>query len=68
MVGCSSHCVAMAAFRVADAVGSRPGVLLFGVSPGGMEKIFPERQDVDATMNKKLMAKYHMEVIGPPIE
>lgn len=48
-------------------VGSRPGVLLFGVSAGGFEKMFAERQGVDAETNKKLMAKYHMEVVAPPL-
>ena len=48
-------------------VGTTPGVLLFGVSAGGFEKMFAEREGVDAATNKKLMEKYHMEVVGPPI-
>lgn len=48
-------------------VGSQPGVLLFGVSAGGLEKMFAERQDVDAATNMKLMKKYHMVAVGPPI-
>jgi hypothetical protein len=31
--------------------------LLFGVTPGGFEKMFAERQGVDADTNQKLMAK-----------
>ena len=48
-------------------VGRRPGVLLFGVSAGGFEKMFAEREGVDAETNRKLMKKYHMEVVGPPL-
>jgi quercetin dioxygenase-like cupin family protein len=49
-------------------VGQSPGVLLFGVSAGGFEKMFAEREGVDAAANKRLMDKYHMEVVGPPIK
>lgn len=49
-------------------VGQSPGVLLFGVSGGGFEKMFAEREGVDAATNKRLMQKYHMEVVGPPIQ
>ena len=49
-------------------IGKEPGVLLFGVSAGGFEKMFAERQGVDAETNKKLMAKYHMEVVAPPLQ
>lgn len=48
-------------------VGTGPGVLLFGVTPGGFEMMFAERQGVDAETNKKLMEKYHMQVVGPPL-
>jgi quercetin 2,3-dioxygenase len=48
-------------------VGADPGVLLFGVTPGGFEKMFAERQGVDADTNRRLMAKYHMQVVGPPL-
>ena len=47
--------------------GTNPGVLLFGVTPGGFEKMFAERQGVDADTNKRLMEKYHMQVVGPPL-
>jgi len=29
--------------------------------------MFAERQDVDAATNMKLMKKYHMVAVGPPI-
>ena len=48
-------------------VGTNQGVLLFGVTPGGFEKMFAERQGVDADTNKRLMEKYHMQVVGPPL-
>src|SRR5438270_4153998 len=32
-------------------IGTEPGVLLFGVTPGGFEKMFAERQGVDAVRN-----------------
>jgi mannose-6-phosphate isomerase-like protein (cupin superfamily) len=48
-------------------VGTEPGVLLFGVAPGGFEMMFAERQGVDAETNKQLMAKHHMQVVGPPL-
>jgi quercetin dioxygenase-like cupin family protein len=47
--------------------GANPGVLLFGVTPGGFERMFAERQGVDADTNKRLMEKYHMRVVGPPL-
>lgn len=48
-------------------IGAHPGVLIFGVTPGGFEKMFAERQGVDADTNKRLMEKYHMQVVGPPL-
>ena len=49
-------------------IGTEPGVLLFGVTPGGFEKMFAERQGVDADTNQKLMAKHHMQVgFGTPL-
>ncbi|HET6969705.1 MAG TPA: cupin domain-containing protein [Phenylobacterium sp.] len=48
-------------------VGAEPGVLLFGVTPGGLETMFAQRQGVDAETNKKLMQEHQMEVVGPPI-
>ncbi len=49
-------------------VGMEPGVLLEGVAPGGFEKMFEERQGVDAETNRALMKKYRMEVVGPPLQ
>lgn len=49
-------------------VGSTPGVLLAGVTPGGFEKIFKERQGVDAETNRALMKAHHMAVVGPPLK
>jgi uncharacterized RmlC-like cupin family protein len=48
-------------------VGTEPGVLLFGITPGGFEMMFAHRQGVDAEANKKLMAEHHMEIVGPPL-
>ena len=48
-------------------VGTEPGVLLVGVTPGGFEKMFEERQGVDAETNRALMRKHKMEVVGPPL-
>src|SRR4051812_40632779 len=47
--------------------GTEPGVLLFGVTPGGFEKMFADRQGVDAETNQKLMAAHHMHIVGPPL-
>ncbi|MFN0317809.1 MAG: cupin domain-containing protein [Burkholderiales bacterium] len=49
-------------------VGAEPGVLLVGVTPGGFEKIFEERQGVDADTNRALMKAHNMEVVGPPLK
>ena len=49
-------------------VGAEPGVLIVGVTPGGFEKMFEERQGVDAETNRTLMKAYHMEVVGPPLK
>ena len=47
--------------------GTEPGVLLFGVTPGGFEKMFADRQGVDSETNQKLMATHHMHIVGPPL-
>jgi quercetin 2,3-dioxygenase len=49
-------------------VGTAPGVLLVGVTPGGFEKMFAERQGVDAETNRSLMKMHNMEVVGPPLQ
>jgi len=48
-------------------VGTEPGVLLFGVTPGGFEMMFAARQGVDSDTNQKLMAGHHMQIVGPPL-
>lgn len=48
--------------------GSEPGVILVGVVPGGFERMFEEREGVDAEANQELMKKHHMETVGPPIQ
>jgi quercetin 2,3-dioxygenase len=49
-------------------VGAEAGVLLVGVTPGGFEKMFEERQGVDAETNRALMKRHKMEVVGPPLQ
>jgi mannose-6-phosphate isomerase-like protein (cupin superfamily) len=49
-------------------VGAKPGVLLVGVTPGGFERMFQERQGVDADKQRALMKTYNMEIVGPPLE
>jgi mannose-6-phosphate isomerase-like protein (cupin superfamily) len=49
-------------------VGTEPGVILVGVTPGGFEKSFQERQGADAEALKVLANKYHLEVVGPPLQ
>jgi mannose-6-phosphate isomerase-like protein (cupin superfamily) len=49
-------------------VGTKPGMLLVGVTPGGFEKMFQERQGVDAETQRALMKTHNMEVVGPPLE
>ena len=48
-------------------VGTEPGVLLVGVTPGGFEKMFAERQGADPETNRTLMKMHSMEVVGPPL-
>jgi mannose-6-phosphate isomerase-like protein (cupin superfamily) len=48
-------------------VGTKPGVLLLGVTPGGLEMMFAERPGVDPEANRKLMKMHNMEVVGPPL-
>ena len=49
-------------------IGTEPGVLLVGVTPGGFERMFKERQGVDAETNRAIMKKHNMEEVGPPFE
>jgi len=48
-------------------LGPNPGVLLVGVTPGGLEKMFAERQSVDSEAERTLMKMHKMEVVGPPL-
>ena len=43
-------------------------MLLVGVTPGGFEKMFEERQGVDAETNRALMRSHNMVVVGPPLK
>jgi quercetin 2,3-dioxygenase len=43
-------------------------VILVGVVPGGFEKMFEERQGVDAETNQALMKKHNMEAVGPALQ
>ena len=43
-------------------------VVLVGVTPGGLEKMFEERQGVDAKTNEALMRAHNVEVVGPPLQ
>jgi mannose-6-phosphate isomerase-like protein (cupin superfamily) len=49
-------------------VGTEPGVLLVGVTPGGFEGISAERQHVDAGTDQALMRMHDTEIVGPPLE
>jgi mannose-6-phosphate isomerase-like protein (cupin superfamily) len=49
-------------------VGPEPGVLLVGVTPGGFEKLFQDREGVDGETQKALAKKYNQEVVGPPLQ
>jgi quercetin dioxygenase-like cupin family protein len=48
-------------------IGTEPGLLLVGVTPAGLEKLFEERQGVDAETQRALMQKYGVEIVGPPL-
>ena len=48
-------------------VGTEPGVLLVGVTPGGLEKLFEERQGADTETNLALTKKHNVEIVGPPL-
>jgi quercetin dioxygenase-like cupin family protein len=47
--------------------GAEPGVLVIGVTPGGFETMFVERQGVDAETNRAIMERHNMAVVGPPL-
>ena len=49
-------------------VGPEPGVLLGTVHPAGFEGLFRDLPGADVEGAKALFTKYHMEVVGPPLE
>ena len=49
-------------------VGASPGILLVGVTPGGFEKSFEERQGAEGETLRSIAEKYNLEVVGPPIQ
>jgi quercetin dioxygenase-like cupin family protein len=48
--------------------GTETGVVLVGVTPGGFEKMFQERQGVDAKTNAELMKAHKMTIVGPKVQ
>lgn len=48
-------------------IGPEPGLLLISVTPAGLEKLFEERQGVDAETQKALFKKYRLDIVGPPL-
>ncbi len=42
-------------------------MLLVGVTPGGLEMMFAERQGVDPEANRTLTKRYNMEIVGPAL-
>jgi len=48
--------------------GAESGVVLVGITPGGFEKMFQERQGVDAKTNAELMKAHKMEIVGPKVQ
>lgn len=49
-------------------IGVEPGVVLVGVTPGGFEQRFADREGADPEKDRALMKKYKMEVVGPPLK
>ncbi len=49
-------------------VGSDPGILMGGVTPGGFEGYFTEWKGADENSLNALRAKHNMEVVGPPLQ
>jgi mannose-6-phosphate isomerase-like protein (cupin superfamily) len=47
--------------------GAEPGVLVIGVTPGGFEMMFVERQGVDVDTNRTIMERHNMAIVGPPL-
>jgi putative ABC transport system substrate-binding protein len=49
-------------------IGEETGILLGTVHPGGFEGLFQDLPGADAERVKALFKKYHMDVVGPPLE
>lgn len=49
-------------------IGTEPGTLLVGVTPGGFEKLFEERQGVDKAREAELFKSHQTDIIGPPLK
>jgi quercetin dioxygenase-like cupin family protein len=49
-------------------VGSQPGVLVGGVTPGGFEGYFMKWKDADENELRTLEIEHNMEVVGPPLQ
>jgi quercetin 2,3-dioxygenase len=49
-------------------VGSEPGILVGGVTPGGFEGYFMEWKDADENSLRALETKHNMEIVGPPLQ
>ena len=49
-------------------VGASPGILLVGVTPGGFEKSFEERQGAEGETLRSIAEKDNLEVVGPPFQ
>jgi len=49
-------------------VDAKSGILLVGVTPGGFETMFKEREGVDAETDRTLMKAHNVEVVGPPLK
>src|SRR3989440_5258959 len=43
-------------------IGTEPGVLLFGITPGGFEKMFADRQGVDSEPNPEPLATHQLHI------
>jgi quercetin 2,3-dioxygenase len=48
--------------------GTETGIVLVGITPGGFEKMFQERQGVDAKTNAELMKAHKMTIVGPKVQ
>jgi quercetin 2,3-dioxygenase len=49
-------------------VGSEPGVLVGGVTPGGFEGYFMRWKDADEDTLRALEIEHNTEMVGPPLQ